>query len=69
VVKPPEELMQWIIFSQFLVEWSQGRRSVLSYVPQPNKWFNPLYKICLAAGMLSQISFPPPAGEEEQYPS
>jgi hypothetical protein len=69
VVKPPEELMQWIIFSQFLVEWSQRRRPILEYVPQPNKWFNTLYKIYLAAGMLSQIRFPQPAGEGEQYPS
>jgi len=29
VIQEPEELMQWIIFSQFLVEWSQGRRPVL----------------------------------------
>ena len=61
--------MQWIIFSQFLVEWSQGRRPILEYVQQPNKWFNTLYKIYLVAGMLSHIRFPAPVREEEEYPS
>jgi len=69
VIQEPEELMQWIIFSQFLVEWSQGRRPILEYVQQPNKWFNTLYKIYLVAGMLSHIRFPTPAREGEQYPS
>lgn len=66
VIDQPEELMQWIIFTQFLVEWSTGRRPILEYVPQPNKWFNTLYKIYLGAGMLDHISFPPPAREEKQ---
>jgi hypothetical protein len=54
----PEELMQWIIFSQFLVEWSAGRRPVLEYVPRPNKWLNTIYKIYIASGMMSHINFP-----------
>ncbi|MGD0217129.1 MAG: amidoligase family protein [Desulfobaccales bacterium] len=66
-IQEPDELMQWIIFTQFLVEWSQGRRPVLEYVPQPNKWLNTLYKIYLVAGMLSHIHFPAPAGEAKQY--
>jgi len=58
VLDHPGELMQWIIFTQFLVEWSAGRRPVLEWVPQPNKWFNTLYKIYLGTGMLSHIDFP-----------
>jgi hypothetical protein len=58
VLDQPEELMQWIIFTQFLVEWGAGRRPVLDYVPNPNKWFNTLYKIYLGAGMLDHIRFP-----------
>jgi hypothetical protein len=54
----PEELMQWIIFTQFLVEWSAGRRPKLAYVPNPNKWLNTIYKIYLGTGMLSHIKFP-----------
>ena len=58
VLDHPGELMQWIIFTQFLVEWSAGRRPVLEWVPQPNKWFNTLCKIYLGTGMLSHIDFP-----------
>jgi hypothetical protein len=58
VLQHPEELMQWIIFTQFLVEWSGGRRPVLAFVPQANKWFNTIYKIYLGTGMLSHIEFP-----------
>lgn len=54
----PEELMQWIIFTQFLVEWSAGRRPKLAYIPQPNKWLNTLYKIYQGTGMLSHVQFP-----------
>jgi hypothetical protein len=58
VLDHPEELMQWIIFTQFLVEWGAGRRPELDYVSKPNKWLNTLYKIYLGAGMLSHIRFP-----------
>ena len=58
VLEHPEELMQWIIFTQFLVEWSAGLRPVLEWVPQPNKWFNTIYKFYLGTGMLSHIEFP-----------
>jgi Putative amidoligase enzyme len=58
VLQHPEELMQWIIFTQFLVEWSAGRRPMLEWVPQANKWFNTIYKIYLGTGRLSHIDFP-----------
>lgn len=58
VLDQPEELMQWIIFTQFLVEWGAGRRPQLDYIAKPNKWLNTLYKIYLGAGMLSHIRFP-----------
>lgn len=61
----PEELMQWIIFTQFLMEWGAGRRPELEYVPQPNKWLNTLYKIYLGAGMLDHIRFPNAPGEKK----
>ncbi|MHB9074433.1 MAG: amidoligase family protein [Desulfobaccales bacterium] len=58
VLDEPEELMQWIIFTQFLMEWGAGRRPELEYVAKPNKWLNTLYKIYLGAGMLDHIRFP-----------
>ncbi len=64
VLEQPEELMQWIIFTQFLVEWGAGRRPELDYVTKPNKWLNTLYKIYLGTGMMSHIRFP--GGQEEK---
>ena len=58
VLEQPEELMQWIIFTQFLVEWGAGQRPELDYVAKPNKWLNTLYKIYLGAGMMDHIRFP-----------
>ncbi len=58
LLEQPEELMQWIIFTQFLVEWGAGRQPHLEFFSQPNKWMNTLYKIYLGAGLLSRISFP-----------
>lgn len=58
VLDEPEELMQWIIFTQFLMEWGAGRRPELEYIPKPNKWLNTLYKIYLGTGMLDHIQFP-----------
>ncbi len=54
----PEELIQWILFSQFLVEWSAGRQPILEYLSRPDKWLNTLYKIYMASGMMSLIQFP-----------
>jgi hypothetical protein len=62
VLAQPEELMQWIIFTQFLMEWGAGRRPELDYTPKPNKWLNTLYKIYLGAGMMDHIRFPGGAG-------
>ncbi|MFZ5449170.1 MAG: amidoligase family protein [Thermodesulfobacteriota bacterium] len=62
ILDQPEELMQWIIFTQFLMEWSAGRRPELEFVPNPNKWLNTLYKIYLGAGMLDHIRFPGSSG-------
>lgn len=54
----PEEFMQWIIFTQFLVELAAGRKPRLEFISQPNKWLNMLYKIYLGLGWLSAIKFP-----------
>ena len=56
----PEEFMQWIIFTQFLVEWSAGHRPVLELIPQPNKWLNTLYKIYLGNGLISRLTVADP---------
>jgi hypothetical protein len=66
VLSQPEELMQWIIFTQFLMEWGAGRRPELEFTPRPNKWLNTLYKIYLGAGMMDHIRFPGGAGEQAE---
>ena len=65
VLDHSEALMQWIIFTQFLVEWGAGRRPELEYVAQPNKWLNTLYKIYLGMGMLDHIRFPGGSGGQK----
>ncbi len=65
VLNQPQELMQWIIFTQFLVEWGAGRRPHLDYVAKPNKWLNTLYKIYLGTGMMDHIRFPKTGRQEE----
>jgi hypothetical protein len=59
----PEEMMQWIIFTQFLVEMGRGRYPRLEYLPEANKWLNTLYKIYAATGRLWDIEFPKTAAE------
>ena len=47
--------MQWIIFSQFLVELSQGNAPNISYSPEANKWIQTIYDIYKDLGYESQI--------------
>ncbi|MGA8180305.1 MAG: amidoligase family protein [Desulfobacterales bacterium] len=40
-----DEAMQWIIFTQFLVETSQGNAPKIYYYPEANKWLKTIYDI------------------------
>ncbi len=40
-----DEAMQWIIFTQFLIEMSQGHVPDIYYYPEANKWLETLYMI------------------------
>jgi len=51
-----DEAMQWIIFTQFLVELSAGRIPVIEYRPDANKWMKTIYKMYLVFGHLNRIS-------------
>ncbi len=55
VLKDANEAMQWIIFTQFLVELSTGRVPVIDFYPSANKWLQTIYKIYLAIGYLDRI--------------
>ncbi len=51
-----DEAMQWIIFTQFLVELSDGNITVIRYDSTGNKWMKTIYKIYLAFGHMNRIS-------------
>jgi hypothetical protein len=51
-----DEAMQWIIFTQFLVELSDGNIPVIDYDSTGNKWLKTIYKIYLAFGHMNRIS-------------
>jgi hypothetical protein len=50
-----DEAMQWIIFTQFLVELSLGHFPAVVMYPDANKWLKTIYKIYLAFGHLDRI--------------
>jgi hypothetical protein len=51
-----DEAMQWIIFTQFLVELSDGHVPILDYHPNANKWIKTIYKMYLAFGHMNRIN-------------
>jgi hypothetical protein len=54
-----DDAMQWIIFSQFLVELSQGHVPDIHYYSNGNKWMQTIYVIYHALGLSDHIkSFP-----------
>ncbi len=50
-----DEAMQWIIFTQFLVELSAGHIPVIEYRSNANKWMQTIFKIYLAFGHMNRI--------------
>lgn len=50
-----DEAMQWIIFTQFIVELSQGNAPNIDYSPSANKWVQTIYDIYKDLGYESQI--------------
>lgn len=58
VLQDIDEAMQWIIFTQFLVELSAGHTPDIPYHPKANKWLQTIYKIYMVFGRLNQIQRP-----------
>ncbi|OIP89589.1 MAG: hypothetical protein AUK55_14230 [Syntrophobacteraceae bacterium CG2_30_61_12] len=50
-----DEAMQWIIFTQFLVELSAGRVPLIRHDHQANKWMKALCKIYVAFGHANRV--------------
>jgi hypothetical protein len=55
VLQEIDEAMQWIIFTQFLVELSEGHIPTIDYQSNGNKWMKTIYKIYLAFGHMNRI--------------
>jgi hypothetical protein len=51
-----DEAMQWIIFSQFLVEMSQGHVPAIHFHSDGNKWLRTIYVIYHALGYSDRIN-------------
>jgi hypothetical protein len=56
VLQKLDEAMQWIIFTQFLVELSDGHIPVVDYHSKANKWMQAIYKIYLAFNHIDHIN-------------
>jgi hypothetical protein len=56
VLQKRDEAMQWIIFTQFLVELSEGHVPLIDYYLSGNKWMKTIYKIYLAFGHMHRIN-------------
>jgi hypothetical protein len=54
-----DDAMQWIIFSQFLVEMSQGHIPTIYFHNNGNKWLQTIYVIYHALGYADRIKFFP----------
>jgi len=55
VLQNMDEAMQWIIFTQFLVELSEKHVPIIDYQADANKWMKAIYKIYLAFGHMNRI--------------
>jgi hypothetical protein len=56
VLERIDEAMQWIIFTQFLVELSEGHIPTIDYHSRANKWMKTIYKVYLAFGHMNRIN-------------
>jgi hypothetical protein len=57
IIENPDEIIQWIIFSQFLVEMSAGQIPEIIMAHRTNKWLNMIYQVYLTFGYNQKILF------------
>jgi hypothetical protein len=55
VLEKVDEAIQWIIFTQFLIEMSQGYVPDIYYYPEANKWLSTIYNIYTKYGYQDRI--------------
>jgi hypothetical protein len=54
-----DEAIQWIIFTQFIIELSQGHAPDIYYYPEANKWLTTIYQIYKEFGYQERIKQAP----------
>ncbi len=59
-----DEAIQWIIFTQFLIELSQDYIPEIYYYPGANKWLKTIYQIYTEYGYKERIKQAPPSAVE-----
>lgn len=59
LLKNVDEAIQWIIFTQFLIEMSQDYIPDIYYYPEANKWLTTIYKIYKENGYQDRIKQAP----------
>ena len=55
LLKMVDEAIQWIIFTQFIIELSQGNILDIYAYPNTNKWLETIYKIYMDLGYRNRI--------------
>ncbi|MBW1751846.1 MAG: amidoligase family protein [Deltaproteobacteria bacterium] len=50
-----DEVIQWIIFTQFLIELSQGHAPDIIFYPETNKWLKTIYEIYTEYGYQERL--------------
>jgi hypothetical protein len=59
LLKKVDEAIQWVIFTQFLIELSQDYIPDIYYYSEANKWLKTIYKIYADYGYQERIKQPP----------
>jgi hypothetical protein len=59
LLEKADEAIQWIIFTQFIIELSQGNAPDIYYYPEANKWLATIYQIYKELGYQDRIKQAP----------
>jgi len=59
-----DEAIQWIIFTQFLIELSQGHTPDIIFYPETNKWLKTIYEIYSEYGYQDRIKQAPTGADQ-----
>ncbi|UCD89159.1 MAG: amidoligase family protein [Desulfobacterales bacterium] len=64
LLEKSDEAIQWIIFTQFLIELSQDYVPDIYFYPEANKWLKTIYEIYTEYGHQERIKQAPPDDDE-----